>query len=44
MEGELVIKYGGHCDDLINILLNNGYSLSIGLINEGKDLKILYCK
>lgn len=47
MEGELIINYIGEkirCDDFINTLLMNGYALSIQLINEGKNLKILYCR
>lgn len=43
MEGILKVKYCGCCEDLINILLNNGYSLTLDLEKDNQ-LKILYCK
>lgn len=43
LEGELLVRYEGCCDDLINILLKNGYTLTMDL-NENNELKILYYK
>lgn len=43
LEGELIIEYEGCCDDIINILLKNGYTLTIDL-NEENQLKIIYYK
>lgn len=44
IDGMIILKYGSCCEDFINILLQNGYNLSIKLINNDKDIKILYCK
>ncbi len=44
MEGQLILKYETYCEDFINILLKNGYTLSINLIDDNQNIKILYCK
>lgn len=44
MEGTIILKYSSCCEDLINILLQNGYSLSMQLIDNNQNMKILYCK
>lgn len=43
MEGELLLKYEPCCEDFINIMLRNGYALTMELKENGK-LKILYFK
>lgn len=44
MEGTIILKYSSCCEDFINILLQNGFSLSINLIDNNQNIKILYCK
>lgn len=44
MEGTIILEYDSYSDDLINILLRNGYSLSMELIDNNQNIKILYCK
>lgn len=44
IDGMIILEYGSCCEDFINILLRNGYNLSIKLINDNKNIKILYCK
>lgn len=44
MEGIIILEYDSYCEDFINILLRNGYSLSIQLIDNNQNIKILYCK
>lgn len=44
MEGTIILRYDSYCEDLINILLRNGYSLSMELIGNNQNIKILYCK
>lgn len=41
-EGDLVLEFGGCCDDFINILLHNGYKLNLKL--DGSLLYIHYEK
>ena len=43
MEGEIILKYAGECEDFINIMLKNGYTLTIEL-KENIELRILYYK
>lgn len=43
MEGELLLNYEPCCEDFINIMLKNGYTLTIE-IKEENQLKILYYK
>lgn len=44
MDGMIILKYGSNCEDFINILLQNDFSLSIRLTNDKMNIKILYCK
>lgn len=44
MEGTIILEYDSYSEDLINILLQNGYSLSMELIDNNQNIKILYCK
>lgn len=44
MEGTVILKFSTCCDDFINILLQNGYSLTMSLIDNNQNIKILYCK
>lgn len=44
MEGEMILEYGPCIKDLITILLRNGYSLSMSLLDNGKNIKIWYFK
>ena len=44
LEGELNILYDFNSRNLINILLENGYTLSMELQNDNKELKVLYYK
>ena len=43
MEGELILKYESCCEDFINIMLKNGYTLTMEL-KENTELRILYYK
>lgn len=43
-EGKIFLQFSTCCDDFINILLVNGYTLSIQLIDNNKYLQILYLK
>lgn len=44
MEGTIILEYDSYSEDLINILLRNSYSLSMELIDNNQNIKILYCK
>lgn len=44
MEGTIILEYDSYSEDLTNILLRNGYSLSMELIDNNQNIKILYCK
>lgn len=44
IEGKIFLEFSGCCDDFINILLANGYTLSMQLIDNNKYLQILYLK
>lgn len=43
MEGELLLNYEPCCEDFINIMLSNGYTLTMEL-KENRKLEILYFK
>ena len=44
MEGKIKIKFEPMSEDFINILLKNGYTLTIDLSEDKKELEILYYK
>lgn len=39
--GNLIIKNSPNKEDLINILLSNGYTVELELLNNGDDIRII---